>query len=616
MNAARLLLTLIALLLSVPAHAVTIDMVTVGDPGNANDPASRGGRYGAVNCEYQIGKYEVTIGQYADFLNAAAKADPYNLYSAYMASELFLAGISRSGTSGGYTYSVIGPFGTNPFGASSPGNRPISAVNWFDAARFANWMHNGQGSGSTETGAYTLNGATSGTPPAKNPDAKFYIPTTSEWYKAAYYSPLLNSESGGYYTYATQSNTPPGNTIGIAANQANKQSGGVFSVTQSAVFAESQNYLTDVGAFTNSASFYGTFDQSGNVAEWTDGLFAAPDILELRGGWWGSGELGTSSSTFMAWQAGLGTGDTGFRLASPVPVPEPSTWVMGVGSLACGGLFLRRRRAINSLTVFAFLTVASLTANQTFAGAITVSPDGVITNGTSQLVAVSGTAPNGNTWASYVTGTNPVAYFDIGTGSLMFDPKGKSASVVDFRYGYIGEIGGGTVGPYVFATGTGNPGSVSTTSIERTMPAGTWASILTFPVRFAGAVSVTNTPTLATSGGNIASDNGWFNKPWSFGAVAPSVTQAQMFSTTAGQGFRAVASSSNPAPVNLLGYGNGIGMFLWLEAGVAGNQYGPVIPIQPVPEPAAIVLTGLGVATLLVRHTHWHRRRVNESETP
>jgi hypothetical protein len=41
-----------------------------------------------------------------------------------------------------------------------------------------------------------------------------------------------------------------------------------------------------------------------------------------------------------------------------------------------------------------------------------------------------------------------------------------------------------------------------------------------------------------------------------------------------------------------------------------------VIPIQPVPEPAAIVLTGLGVATLLVRHTHWHRRRVNESETP
>jgi hypothetical protein len=75
------------------------------------------------------------------------------------------------------------------------------------------------------------------------------------------------------------------------------------------------------------------------------------------------------------------------------PVPEPSTYAMALAGLACGGLFLRRRRAINLLTVFAFLTVASLTANQTFAGAITVSPDGVITDGTSQLVAVSGTAP-------------------------------------------------------------------------------------------------------------------------------------------------------------------------------------------------------------------------------
>ena len=41
-------------------------------------------------------------------------------------------------------------------------NKPITIVSWFDAARFCNWLHNGQGSGSTETGAYTLNGAMSG----------------------------------------------------------------------------------------------------------------------------------------------------------------------------------------------------------------------------------------------------------------------------------------------------------------------------------------------------------------------------------------------------------------------------------------------------------------------
>ncbi len=36
--------------------------------------------------------------------------------------------------------------------------------NWGDAARFANWLENGQptgpeGTGTTETGSYTLNGA-------------------------------------------------------------------------------------------------------------------------------------------------------------------------------------------------------------------------------------------------------------------------------------------------------------------------------------------------------------------------------------------------------------------------------------------------------------------------
>ena len=43
------------------------------------------------------------------------------------------------------------------------GERPIGAVSWFDAARFANWLHNGGTNGaSTETGAYTLNGASRG----------------------------------------------------------------------------------------------------------------------------------------------------------------------------------------------------------------------------------------------------------------------------------------------------------------------------------------------------------------------------------------------------------------------------------------------------------------------
>ena len=140
-----------------------------------------------------MGKYDVTIGQHAAFLNSVAKTDTYSLYNPKMGTDGTVAGIQQNSSSGSYTYSVIG----------SP-NRPITYVSWFDAARFSNWMTPGQGSDSTETGTYTLvGGQTSGTAPAANPGAKFRIPTANEWYKAASYSPRLNGATGGYYAYAT-----------------------------------------------------------------------------------------------------------------------------------------------------------------------------------------------------------------------------------------------------------------------------------------------------------------------------------------------------------------------------------------------------------------------------
>ncbi len=326
------------------ANAVTIDWVTVGDPGNTADTTG----YGAVADSFRIGKYEVTIQQYADFLNAAAKSDPYSLYNTSMASDLNIAGISRSGASGSYTYSVIGPFGTTPIGASSPGNRPITYVSWWDAARFANWMHNGQGSGSTETGAYTLNGATSGSTPAVNPGAQFSIPTENQWYKAAYYKG--GNTDAGYWYYATRSYAFVGNEIGDKANQANFFNGwngvapnGFFSVTQAPSYLSGQNYLSDVGAFTNSQSAYGTFDQTGNVHEWNDLTGTGGFSRGVRGGDWYAGVY-LSSSGRDALDPGDKTRSIGFRLASPVAVPEPSTWVMGLAGIACAGWGMRRRR--------------------------------------------------------------------------------------------------------------------------------------------------------------------------------------------------------------------------------------------------------------------------------
>jgi formylglycine-generating enzyme required for sulfatase activity len=339
----------------VPARAVTIDMVTVGNPGNAADTSG----YGAVNYEYQIGKYEVTIGQYADFLNSVASDDPNGLYDVWILNSGNVAGISRDGVPGAYTYNADGPRGQIFTGANSPRNRPVTYTSWYDAARFANWMSNGKPAGpqsatTTENGAYNLTNILIGQAPARNainPNTglapAFFVPTENEWYKAAYYSPLLNAGQGGYYAYATQSDTLPGNLIGGGANQANWYNGEKYSVKQvrEGFASGQQNYLTNVGAFTGSPSFYGTFDQNGNVLEWNDLSGVLGTRRGLRGGGWQDYFGWTQLSAFSRETANPESAYqvVGFRLAAPVAVPEPSTWLMGLAGLVCGACAFRRR---------------------------------------------------------------------------------------------------------------------------------------------------------------------------------------------------------------------------------------------------------------------------------
>lgn len=307
---------------------VNIETVTVGDPGNAADTTG----YGAVTNVFAIGKYEVTISQYSTFLNsvAAVTSDSYivNLWNASMTSDLNIAGISRNG--GGtladpYTYSVIGS-----------GNRPIAFVSWFDAARFANWMNNGATNGaSTETGAYTLSGATTGII-TKNAGATWWIPSEDEWYKAAYYKG--GGTNAGYWLYPTQSDTAPGNTIGGATNQANYFDGN-YAVTQSESFFPELNYLTDAGAFSNSASAYNTFDQGGNLFEWNDAV--NDSTRGVRGDSWGFlGGNFLGSSTRSATAPTSESDGLGFRVAT---VPEPSTYALLLMTSA-GALWWARRR--------------------------------------------------------------------------------------------------------------------------------------------------------------------------------------------------------------------------------------------------------------------------------
>ncbi len=83
--------TVLIILAAVPAFAITIDMVTIGNPGNAPNYPFNGASLGSVGYTYEIGKYEITAGQYTAFLNAVAKNDTHGLYLTSMSH------IQRSG---------------------------------------------------------------------------------------------------------------------------------------------------------------------------------------------------------------------------------------------------------------------------------------------------------------------------------------------------------------------------------------------------------------------------------------------------------------------------------------------------------------------------------------
>ena len=348
------------------------DLVKVGNPNNAAQYGAGGNQngYGAVATEFWIGKNQVTIGQYTEFLNAVAKTNDRGLYNASMNTDQRIRGIQQSGTSGAFVYTVVGPNGTNPAGATSPANRPITFVSWFDSARFANWMANGKPTGptaptSTDNGAYNLGATNPVNAPAlnlTNPNTPgvaptFSIPTENQWYKAAYYSPVKGGPSTpGYFVYGTQNDTAPGNGGTSAAtaladkelaNQANYRVSNRFAVTGLTTdpgVSGNQNLLTDVGAFTNTYSYYGAFDMSGNAWDWNDLSGIAGSSRGFRGGRWSNDASDVSSAVRFTFAPSDEIGNVGFRLASPVP--EPATLGMtSVGALcACGWWVLKRRR--------------------------------------------------------------------------------------------------------------------------------------------------------------------------------------------------------------------------------------------------------------------------------
>lgn len=276
---------------------VNIPFVAVTNAGNAPDVNGKG----AVPYDFRIGKYEINNRQYTAFLNAVAADDPKSLYNTNSATELH-AGILRTGAPGEYHYEI----------KPGMGHQPVVLVDFYDALRFCNWLHNGQPTGAqdattTEDGAYTLTpAALAAENVLRNLGARFWLPSDDEWYKAAYHQPLeMGGDFGDYWKYPTRnfdapiSEPPPG-----GANSANS-------------CCDAGRRATDVGAYPLASSHYGTFDQAGNVQEWTEFTpeFTPLRNRRIRGGSWDYNEFYSGKDDFEFDTTDYDSNSIGFRVA-------------------------------------------------------------------------------------------------------------------------------------------------------------------------------------------------------------------------------------------------------------------------------------------------------------
>jgi formylglycine-generating enzyme len=301
----------IALSISSAARGINIETVLVSDVGNVADSRFMNDGttgYGSVSYEYRIGKYEVTNDEFAAFLNAVARnGDTHAIFEPFFMGTAYYGGIERSGGAPNSIYTV----------KPNMGNKPVNGVTAGAARRFANWLNNGQPNGNqlpgiTETGAYDLTGENW---QSRSPGATWFIPTEDEWYKAAYYNPT-GGPSGFYSLYATGSLAQPTAAQADAVGNVSNPGVNVANYEQAANWNNSAPFgnVTTVGsAGPLSVSFYGTFDQSGNLSEHAENI-------SVRGGGWNSLQDAISAGVRFGNSFGA---YAGLRVASVLDPPDP-----------------------------------------------------------------------------------------------------------------------------------------------------------------------------------------------------------------------------------------------------------------------------------------------------
>ncbi|MFH2054515.1 MAG: dockerin type I repeat-containing protein, partial [bacterium] len=235
--------------------------------GNANNPADITG-HGSVGYDYEIGTYEVTNEQYAEYLNATAVCDFQQAWDPFMFTDP-MGGIERVGDCPNSSYVV----------KANMGNKPVNFLTLQDCMRFVNWLHNGKPTGgqdptTTENGVYDLSLGLFSIIPRQS-GATWAVGTIDELYKAAFYDPVdPGADANGtldYWLFPTSSDAGAVQATANSVGDISNPGPDVVNFGDAAIWNGVIGNVTTVGsAGPLAASPSGSYDQCGNVAEWTE----------------------------------------------------------------------------------------------------------------------------------------------------------------------------------------------------------------------------------------------------------------------------------------------------------------------------------------------------------
>lgn len=226
--------------------------------------------------DYWISKHEVTIGQYAEFLEALKTAAP-GAFDHPLQPKTKTGHEPLKWT----TYHSAARSGTTFNGESVTLNTPVTQVDWWDAYAFAKWK--GQ-----------------------------RLPTEQEWEKAA------RGKDGFSYPWGDQPR-PKAANLGDDYNVKPKAKGGRI---------DGYNLWAPITRVTQDVSPYGICDMAGNVSEWTSGETkdgewpSHPDFIDIKVPVVRGGHFGMKSSDHLLTDrlfpesANEATLARGFRVAS------------------------------------------------------------------------------------------------------------------------------------------------------------------------------------------------------------------------------------------------------------------------------------------------------------